>query len=465
MTLAGDKLYNDYLRRNMARYVSKVKVMNILPHLSCLTDSDKEEITAKRESAGNYIAMQLLVDCLRRREDWHVFFINALEEDNHPSLAKELRDEYESLQASNCGRVAPPPQRSAATAPEDTSQAPVAHSDTPAQPDQPSVPSHPLPVPVQLPASRSEEPSLPSAPAEVRPPVKDSLSPVPEMGTPARSSSAAEMYELHTNLTQGTPGLVTPQVKTRPAAIDATTIPLFPSSTGASANPHDGEFLSKPGTLHSFVHAQVLHAANDQVDHPPIPEEPFSVHSHHLERSSGHISCSDCNQSAGAPGNVSIKEPPHNEPEENHFSSFEDKNLTINPQVFQGGVPPLCMPQEPEVPWKNGSENALWLDNDLEERSPVSDVRENEVHLSQVTFGDNYAGHISHTSLERSPESLRGTSESQELEKSVFPQTQAHESHLGDWGHSARDLLGNYYVQAAGVAALSTLVVWGFMRK
>lgn len=41
MTFASEKLYSGYLRRNMPTIVSRVKVREIIPYLSCLTDHDR----------------------------------------------------------------------------------------------------------------------------------------------------------------------------------------------------------------------------------------------------------------------------------------------------------------------------------------------------------------------------------------------------------------------------------------
>ncbi|XP_069045779.1 mitochondrial antiviral-signaling protein-like isoform X2 [Lepisosteus oculatus] len=536
MTFVSDKLYKEYLRLNMEPFVSKVKPMEILPFLYCLTESDKEEIVAKKDSSGDRVAMQHLLDCLRRRENWPPILIHALEGTEQSILAQGLKDKYESLlarytprqprpPAAAAGSPPPPPQHPSpptgdpgpfpAAPPAETPTggappprrapppAPAAALSAPQQEVHPSVASPPLPV--QSPVSTAETslplpsgPPLPPAAAapsgSVAPPVcrdqsaakssnQETASPAAaahETVTPAKNvTDGGKVAGTNSQPAQGITSQQTPQVKTRPAAIDPTTIPLFPSSTGASANPYDGEFLSKPGTLHSFAHAQVLHAANYQVDHPPIPEELYSGDSARLQISSSYTSCSDCNRSAGASG----QEPHHNEPEENHFSSFEN---TVSSPVqsalantsFAGAA---RMPMERsapstaswptqnytrsaeenpnlttdvpavfnEFPETNRSTNVYRTNNELHSLS-LSDVRENVVRLFQPSFADNYAGQI-RTSLESSPDRLRGPSESREPES-------------GGWGGRARDLLGNHYVQAIGIVAVSFLL-WRYMRK
>lgn len=44
--------------------------------------------------------MVLLLDCLKRRENWPEEFITALEECNHSTIAAEIRNEYNALKGS-----------------------------------------------------------------------------------------------------------------------------------------------------------------------------------------------------------------------------------------------------------------------------------------------------------------------------------------------------------------------------
>ncbi|KAM8914319.1 LOW QUALITY PROTEIN: mitochondrial antiviral-signaling protein [Spinachia spinachia] len=97
MSFVSDRLYNGYLRRNMSTIVSKVKVREIMIHLPCLTPHDRENIEAKRETNGNFDSMVLLLDCLKRRENWPQQFIDALEACEQTSLAAEIRAEYDAL--------------------------------------------------------------------------------------------------------------------------------------------------------------------------------------------------------------------------------------------------------------------------------------------------------------------------------------------------------------------------------
>ncbi|XP_051504797.1 mitochondrial antiviral-signaling protein-like [Myxocyprinus asiaticus] len=106
MTYTSERLYNEVIRRNLAHLASTVRVREILPHLPCLTLTDREEIEAKRETAGNYTAMQILLDNLRRRENWPDEFITALRNCEHRKLADEISAAYDRIRGMTNNAVA-----------------------------------------------------------------------------------------------------------------------------------------------------------------------------------------------------------------------------------------------------------------------------------------------------------------------------------------------------------------------
>lgn len=61
----------------------------------------QEEIEAKRETAGNYCAMMVLLDNLRRRENWPAQFISALQTCEQWALANELSEAYDRLRGTH----------------------------------------------------------------------------------------------------------------------------------------------------------------------------------------------------------------------------------------------------------------------------------------------------------------------------------------------------------------------------
>ncbi|KAL2098769.1 hypothetical protein ACEWY4_005249 [Coilia grayii] len=174
MPYASDKLYKDYIRKNMARFATQVKVREILPHLSCLTQSDREEVEVKRETMGNYNAMQLLLDNLKRRENWPEEFVRALEECEHTTLAREMRDTYEALKQP---KNSVPQAAGTSSTPATVITADV-HTPLPAA----SVPVHP-----PAPASSPSDPAEPAS-ASTSPPSSPAKATLP----PSSSSSTSE---------------------------------------------------------------------------------------------------------------------------------------------------------------------------------------------------------------------------------------------------------------------------------
>ncbi len=57
----------------------------------------QEEVEAKRETSGNFTAMQTLLDNLRRREKWPDEFITALRNCEHRELANEMSATYDRI--------------------------------------------------------------------------------------------------------------------------------------------------------------------------------------------------------------------------------------------------------------------------------------------------------------------------------------------------------------------------------
>lgn len=67
----------------------------------------QENIQAKRETYGNYDSMVLLLDCLKRRENWPEEFITALVNCGHPTMAAEIAHEYDALKGSKSDSICP----------------------------------------------------------------------------------------------------------------------------------------------------------------------------------------------------------------------------------------------------------------------------------------------------------------------------------------------------------------------
>ncbi|KAF3845145.1 hypothetical protein F7725_008308 [Dissostichus mawsoni] len=143
MSFASDKLYNGYLRQNMRTIVRRVQ----------------ENIEAKREVCGNEDGMVLLLDCLKRRENWPEQFIEALEACEHPFLAAGMRTEYDTLR----GTYTPAPAE------------PVAQA------------SPPLEIPVQPQAPPSAEAKVPEVVSRPQP-TQGEVEPPPSTPPPESNS-------------------------------------------------------------------------------------------------------------------------------------------------------------------------------------------------------------------------------------------------------------------------------------
>lgn len=57
----------------------------------------QEEVEAKKDTSGNFIAMQTLLDNLRRREKWPDEFITALRNCEYKELADEMSAIYDRI--------------------------------------------------------------------------------------------------------------------------------------------------------------------------------------------------------------------------------------------------------------------------------------------------------------------------------------------------------------------------------
>ncbi|KAG7334181.1 hypothetical protein KOW79_002588 [Hemibagrus wyckioides] len=171
MAYACDKLYNEVIRKMMAELATNVKVREIIVHLPCLTISDREEIDAKRETSGNYNAMVLLLDSLRRRENWPDQFILALKNCEQWTLADVISKAYDSIRGihttdtfdASVSPAAPP-----APAPAPAAAAPIpAPSQVQASEKVTTVTIHKVPnstPPLLTPTVETEAPASVSAP-------------------------------------------------------------------------------------------------------------------------------------------------------------------------------------------------------------------------------------------------------------------------------------------------------------
>nr|XP_045012888.1 mitochondrial antiviral-signaling protein isoform X1 [Jaculus jaculus] len=94
MTFAEEKTYK-YIYRNHSRFC-RVNVMEILPLLPCLTQSDQDRLRASYAQQGNQDTLWELFNRLQRRTGWVVLFIRALRTCEFLDLADEVAGVYQS---------------------------------------------------------------------------------------------------------------------------------------------------------------------------------------------------------------------------------------------------------------------------------------------------------------------------------------------------------------------------------
>ncbi|XP_069567772.1 mitochondrial antiviral-signaling protein [Brachyistius frenatus] len=190
MSYASDKLYNGYLRVKMPVIVTRVKPRDIMMYLPCLTAHDREEIEAKTETRGSFNGMTLLLECLKRRENWPDQFIEALEACEHRALAAEVRAEYNALKRGNnstpssppttviTAHVHPAPPASHLSGPESGADSAAAAAAPPAEaPPAPPEPAPQAPPPLETPESKP--PKAVSSPEPVPEPPQSTQVEVP----------------------------------------------------------------------------------------------------------------------------------------------------------------------------------------------------------------------------------------------------------------------------------------------
>ncbi|XP_078080053.1 uncharacterized protein LOC144500648 [Mustelus asterias] len=181
MSYVSDELFK-YIRQRMPDFFI-INTVELLPHLPCLTQMDQEKINATAKHEGNEAAVPILLDFVRRRNNWERQLINALRTKEYYDLADDLEYKLESLG----------PRRNVAVSPPNRA---AAHSSL-----VPAVPPSSAPAAVSLPQNPSRSviiadnsTSSPGvfSPASYLPTHPSSNQPVlqPSAGTPVVPSSA-----------------------------------------------------------------------------------------------------------------------------------------------------------------------------------------------------------------------------------------------------------------------------------
>ncbi|XP_063257442.1 mitochondrial antiviral-signaling protein [Prinia subflava] len=96
MGLAEDKVYT-HITRNLKKF-GTIRVASLANSLTCLVDSDREELLAREETRGNQAAVFRFYQHLRCRQGWVQDLIQALHQNNAGHLADELQEVYNTWQ-------------------------------------------------------------------------------------------------------------------------------------------------------------------------------------------------------------------------------------------------------------------------------------------------------------------------------------------------------------------------------
>lgn len=96
MGLAEDKVYT-HITRNLKKF-GTIRVASLADSLTCLVDSDRDELLAREETRGNQAAVFRFYQHLRCRKGWVQDLIQALHHNNAGHLADELQEVYDTWQ-------------------------------------------------------------------------------------------------------------------------------------------------------------------------------------------------------------------------------------------------------------------------------------------------------------------------------------------------------------------------------
>ncbi|KAM7052939.1 mitochondrial antiviral-signaling protein isoform 1-T3 [Acridotheres tristis] len=97
MGLAEDKVYS-HITRNLKKF-GTIRVASLADSLTCLVDSDRDELLAREETRGNQAAVFRFYQHLRCRRGWVQDLIQALHQNNAGHLADELQEVYDAWQS------------------------------------------------------------------------------------------------------------------------------------------------------------------------------------------------------------------------------------------------------------------------------------------------------------------------------------------------------------------------------
>ncbi|NWW06042.1 MAVS protein, partial [Oreocharis arfaki] len=314
MGLAEEKVYG-HITRNLKRF-GTIRVASLADSLTCLVDSDRDELLAREETRGNQAAVFRFYQHLRCRKGWVQDLIQALHYNNAGHLADELQEVYDTWQ--------PRPRPSAPSA---VSDAHHTASSTSAQ--TPSQGPNPAPG-----APMAEQPhrDLPRSPVGDHPPV------LPSTATPRSTDLEARLP-----VQESSPKKLPEQESPRP-------IPPGNKVHGGVSSGHSGEGnLSHPAGAVP-VPAETPEQGRDWLSRRPVcVDNGFFGNANHLHRGTPGLALGRSVPSRDASATHS-PEQPRNEPEENSDISTESPPRLEGAVHGVGQQPPNSVIKKEPVP-------------------------------------------------------------------------------------------------------------------
>ncbi|XP_005045694.1 PREDICTED: mitochondrial antiviral-signaling protein [Ficedula albicollis] len=316
MGLAEDKVYT-HITRNLKKF-GTIRVASLADSLTCLVDSDRDELLAREETRGNQAAVFRFYQHLRCRRGWVQDLIQALHQNNAGHLADELQEIYDTWQ--------PRPRSSApAAAPSLPSDARPAASSTSAQ--TPSQGPNPAPLAGQphreLPiGDQPRAATTTSMDLEARVPVQESL--------PKKL------------LEQESPRPIPPESKVHGG--------VSGGRSGEGNLSHPAGAAGTAGTGGVAVPSAVSPEHRDWLSRRPVcVDNGFFGNANHLHRGTPGLALGRSVPSRDA-GAAHSPGQPRNEPEENSDISTESLPRLEGDAQGMGQQPPNSVPKKQPVP-------------------------------------------------------------------------------------------------------------------
>ncbi|NWW22969.1 MAVS protein, partial [Falcunculus frontatus] len=315
MGLAEEKVYS-HITRNLKKF-GTIRVASLADSLTCLVDSDRDELLAREETRGNQAAVFRFYQHLRCRKGWVQDLIQALHHNNAGHLADELQEVYDTWQ--------PRPRPSASAGP--SSLPSDAH---------PTVSS----ISAQTP-SRGPD-SAPGAPmAEQRRrdlPVGDHPPVLPSAATPRTTDLEARIP-----VQESLPKKLPEQESPRP-------IPPGSKVHGGVSGGHSGEGNPSHAAGAVPVSVGTPEQGRDWLSRRPVcVDNGFFGNANHLHRGTPGLALGRSVPSRDA-GATHSPEQPRNEPEENSDISPESLPRLQGAARGVGQQPPNSVPKKQPVP-------------------------------------------------------------------------------------------------------------------